>query len=217
MAAGVMAALRDLKLLKSGDSKKQRSFVPLLGARGTFHPSSNVEMREIRCCRHGRIWQKTNGGFLFIQKRWSVAIHWSKRENHTIYGLYCHFFLLGRRRRRWDFAGNYHERRHGQAVSTFDAESGHALKGISGVKVGSVETFQGQERRVIVISTVRTENDLLEFDRKYNLGFVSNEKTFNVAITRVKALLIVIGHPKVLATDEARWLPLLRFCKENGS
>lgn len=91
------------------------------------------------------------------------------------------------------------------------------LKGISGVKVGSVETFQGQERRVIVMSTVRAENDLLEFDRKYNLGFVANEKRFNVAITRAKALLIVIGHPKVLATDKARWLPLLRFCKENGS
>jgi helicase MOV-10 len=91
------------------------------------------------------------------------------------------------------------------------------FKGIHGVKVGSVETFQGQERRVIVISTVRAENDLLEFDRKYNLGFVANEKRFNVAITRAQALLIVIGHPKVLATDEARWLPLLRFCKENGS
>jgi helicase MOV-10 len=91
------------------------------------------------------------------------------------------------------------------------------LKGISGVKVGSVETFQGQERRVIVISTVRAENDLVEFDRKYNLGFVANEKRFNVAITRAKALLIVIGHPKVLATDKARWLPLLRFCKENDA
>ena len=80
-----------------------------------------------------------------------------------------------------------------------------------------METFQGQERRVIIISTVRSENDLLSSDRKYNLGFVSNEKRFNVAVTRAKALLIVVGNPKVLATDEKNWLQLLRFCRDNGS
>ena len=88
---------------------------------------------------------------------------------------------------------------------------------IKDVKVGSVETFQGQERRVIIISTVRAENELIESDLKYNLGFVANEKRFNVAVTRAISLLIVIGHPKVLATDKERWLPLLKFCKENGS
>ena len=82
---------------------------------------------------------------------------------------------------------------------------------------GSVETFQGQERRVIIISTVRSENELLSHDRKYSLGFVANEKRFNVAVTRAKALLIVVGNPCVLATDKKNWLPLLRFCKEIGS
>jgi helicase MOV-10 len=86
------------------------------------------------------------------------------------------------------------------------------------IKVGSVETFQGQERRVIILSTVRAENELVESeDKKYNLGFVANEKRFNVAMTRAKALLIVIGHPMVLATDEKNWLPLLRLCKEKGA
>jgi helicase MOV-10 len=85
------------------------------------------------------------------------------------------------------------------------------------IKVGSVETFQGQERRVIIISTVRSENDLLEFDEKYNLGFVANEKRFNVAVTRAKALLIVVGNPRVLETDKKHWLPLLRYCRNNES
>ncbi|CAB9509556.1 Putative helicase MOV-10 [Seminavis robusta] len=88
---------------------------------------------------------------------------------------------------------------------------------VGDVKVGSVETFQGQERRVIIISTVRSEQDLLLHDLKYNLGFVSNEKRFNVAVTRAKALLVVIGNPRVLQTDEEHWLPLLRFCRDNGS
>ena len=83
--------------------------------------------------------------------------------------------------------------------------------------LGSVETFQGQERRVIIISTVRSQNDLLVHDLKYNLGFVVNEKRFNVAIPRAKALLIVVGNPRVLATEEKNWLPMLRFCRDKKS
>jgi helicase MOV-10 len=90
-----------------------------------------------------------------------------------------------------------------------------ASKNFVGVKVGSVETFQGQERRCIIVSTVRSEQSLLSHDQKYNLGFVANEKRFNVAITRAKALLIVIGNPKVLATDKKNWLPFLRYCRDN--
>ena len=85
------------------------------------------------------------------------------------------------------------------------------------IAAGSVETFQGQERRIILVSTVRSENSLLQHDRKYNLGFVANEKRFNVAVTRAKALLIVVGNPRVLQTDTKNWLPLLRFCKRHGS
>ena len=90
-------------------------------------------------------------------------------------------------------------------------------KGHVGIKVGSVETFQGQERRCIIVSTVRSETQHLEHDRKYNLGFVANEKRFNVAITRAMALLIVVGNPRVLATDKKNWLPFLAFCKMHGA
>lgn len=85
------------------------------------------------------------------------------------------------------------------------------------IKVGSVETFQGQEKRCIILSTVRAESDLLSVDRKFNLGFVCNAKRFNVAVTRAKSLLIVVGSPSVLATDEKTWLPFLRYCKENNA
>ena len=86
------------------------------------------------------------------------------------------------------------------------------------IKVGSVEVFQGQERRVIIISTVRSEQDLVSsHDLRFNLGFVANAKRFNVAVTRAQALLIVIGNPRVLEMDKKNWLPLLRYCKEHGS
>lgn len=67
------------------------------------------------------------------------------------------------------------------------------------IKVGSVEQFQGQERQVIIISTVRSTIKHDEFDRRYCLGFLSNPKRFNVAITRAKALLIVIGNPHIIS------------------
>eukprot|EP00899_Mesostigma_viride_P004610 jgi/Mesvir1/1414/Mv14413-RA.1 len=83
------------------------------------------------------------------------------------------------------------------------------------IKVGSTEEFQGQERKVIIISTVRSNPDEIENDVKFDLGFVANEKRFNVAITRAQALLIVIGNPHVLVRDDC-WSAFLRYVLEHG-
>ncbi|PQQ11118.1 putative RNA helicase SDE3 [Prunus yedoensis var. nudiflora] len=84
------------------------------------------------------------------------------------------------------------------------------------IKVGSVEQFQGQERQVIIKSTVRSTIKHDEFDRRYCLGFLSNPKRFNVAITRAKALLIVIGNPHIISKDP-NWNRLLWRCADNSS
>jgi len=89
--------------------------------------------------------------------------------------------------------------------------------GISDIKVGSVENFQGQERRCIILSTVRTQSEQLSTDLRYNLGFVANPKRFNVAITRAKSLLIVVGCARLLALDKENWRPLLEYCRENDA
>ncbi|NXT96031.1 SDE3 helicase, partial [Anhinga rufa] len=89
------------------------------------------------------------------------------------------------------------------------------LPDIGLLKVGSVEEFQGQERRVILISTVRSCSEYLQLDETFKLGFLKNPKRFNVAITRAKALLIVVGNPAALSNDD-HWQRFLRYCKEEG-
>jgi len=90
------------------------------------------------------------------------------------------------------------------------------VKQLEGVTVGSVEEFQGQERRIILISTVRSSDDMLDFDYKHHLGFLKNPKRFNVAITRAQALLIVVGNPYVLSGDKY-WGTLLNYCLDNSA
>ncbi|XP_069489430.1 helicase MOV-10 isoform X2 [Ambystoma mexicanum] len=101
-----------------------------------------------------------------------------------------------------------------QAITKFDP----VLKGMNDIKdlkVGSVEEFQGQERRVVIISMVRSCTDYVKLDEDFNLGFLKNPKRFNVAITRAKALLIVVGNPIILNKDP-NWGRFLKYCCDNG-
>lgn len=44
------------------------------------------------------------------------------------------------------------------------------------MEVGTVEAFQGNEKRVIIISTVRGNCSLFENDAKFQLGFLADDK-----------------------------------------
>jgi helicase MOV-10 len=96
------------------------------------------------------------------------------------------------------------------------------LRSMSDVTIGTVEKFQGDERRVIIVSTVRC---LSKAPRKSHasvgtvvtkeLGFLADPKRFNVSITRAQSLLIVIGDIRLLSKD-AQWRSLIQHAKELG-
>nr|XP_061812498.1 RNA helicase Mov10l1-like [Nerophis lumbriciformis] len=87
--------------------------------------------------------------------------------------------------------------------------------GLSDIKVGSVEEFQGQEFLVIILSTVRSNELASSDDLQSALGFLANPKRFNVAITRSRALLLIIGNPHLLIRDTC-FRALLNYCFTNG-
>ncbi len=87
------------------------------------------------------------------------------------------------------------------------------LKDVDIPKVASVEEFQGGERKVIIISTVRSVNESKIDGFLERLGFLYQPKRFNVVITRAKALMIVIGNPHVLARNQY-WNQLLKYSIE---
>lgn len=83
------------------------------------------------------------------------------------------------------------------------------------IEIGTVENFQGQEKKIIIISTVRSSTEHVRLDYRTKLGFLKNPKRFNVAITRAKALLIVVGNPLILMEDR-EWREFILYVHENG-
>ena len=80
-------------------------------------------------------------------------------------------------------------------------------------RVGSVEEYQGQERKAIILSTVRSR--IVNNQDCENIGFLHSEKRFNVAITRAQSLLIVISSVESLSVVPC-WKKFFEFAKENG-
>ncbi len=76
------------------------------------------------------------------------------------------------------------------------------------ITVHTVDGFQGQERDVIVISLVRSNNE-------GQIGFLQDLRRMNVAITRARMKLIILGNASTL-TKHSFYKELFDYIKKKG-
>lgn len=72
------------------------------------------------------------------------------------------------------------------------------------IEVNSVDGYQGRERDVIIFSAVRS-------NRKGKVGFLSDWRRLNVALTRAKSALLIVGDAETLVSDR-HWAGFIKWC-----
>ena len=76
------------------------------------------------------------------------------------------------------------------------------------ITINTIDGFQGQERDIIYISLVRSNS-------KNEIGFLSDYRRMNVAMTRARMLLTIIGDSATIGNNKF-YAALLEFIEKNG-
>ncbi|CAJ1960717.1 unnamed protein product [Sphenostylis stenocarpa] len=75
------------------------------------------------------------------------------------------------------------------------------------VSVRSIDGFQGGEEDIIIISTVRSNGN-------GDIGFLDDRQRANVALTRARHCLWILGNEKTLSSSDSLWRNLVNGAKE---
>jgi ATP-dependent RNA/DNA helicase IGHMBP2 len=77
------------------------------------------------------------------------------------------------------------------------------------IRISTIDSFQGQEQDIIILSLVRSNDD-------GDIGFLKDYRRMNVAITRAKEQLFVIGDSATIGAD-AFYNSFLTYIENNGT
>jgi ATP-dependent RNA/DNA helicase IGHMBP2 len=77
------------------------------------------------------------------------------------------------------------------------------------MRISTIDSFQGQEKEIIILSLVRSNED-------GDIGFLKDYRRMNVAITRAKEQLFVIGDSATIAADKF-YDAFLTYIEQYGS
>ena len=72
-----------------------------------------------------------------------------------------------------------------------DKSFSNLMMNVDNLNISTVDSFQGREKEVIIFATTRCNS-------QGEIGFLRDQRRFNVAMTRAKRSLIVIGDIKTL-------------------
>jgi len=77
------------------------------------------------------------------------------------------------------------------------------------LRISTIDSFQGQEKETIILSLVRSNDD-------GDIGFLKDYRRMNVAITRAKEQLFVIGDSATIGAD-AFYNAFLTYIEQHGT
>lgn len=81
-----------------------------------------------------------------------------------------------------------------------------AREASASIEVKSVDGYQGRERDVIIFSAVRS-------NRNSSVGFLSDWRRLNVALTRARSGLLVVGDLDTLSSGDMHWAAFAKWCQ----
>ncbi len=74
----------------------------------------------------------------------------------------------------------------------------------------TIDSWQGREKEFMIFSAVRS-------NKHGNIGFLENERRTNVALTRAKHGMIIVGNSQTLSEADENWAVLIEMFIAHGS